>query len=337
MNSKICVILILFLFGMTLLAGCTTAEQKASELKPSPTTRGDNPADGSQKDTKTGEVKTTTTEPGTGNDEKYYYNIRIIPPATLEDMEREIGTGEYVIRNEDGDLIGIVSPRSLAIRGDLVRLAEESETGGKVFDKTDIATHLVDVAFGIDNAKLQLFKSNKDYQFWFDAYYTEDDVKYILEMAKYLNTLSDTTQFEDEEVARGFLKSNYEEIPYNYYNIKIIPENMLEDFKDERKPEEHLMKDPEGNLIGMVAPDHLYLLETLSDEDRNYYIRRGIFYSMGLHGTTYSEQDSFFVKEIGKNTELSSLDEEAVKLLYGGRLTTGMSLEETRKTLGLDK
>lgn len=337
MNSKICVILILFLFAMTLLAGCTGTELKGSGLKTSPATGGDNPADGSQKDTTVRAMKKTATEPESDHDEKYYFNIRIIPPTTLEDMQREIGTDEYVIRNEDGDLIGIVSPRSLAIRGDLVRLAQESEADGKVFDKTDIATHLVDIAFGIDNAKLQLLKSNKDYQFWFDAYYTEDDVKYILDLAKYLNTLSDTTQFEDEEVARGFLKSNYEEIPYNYYNIKIIPENMLEDFKDERKPEEHLMKNQEGDLIGMVAPDHLYLLETLSDEDRKYFIRKGIFYSMGLHGTTYSEQDSFFVKEIGKNKELSSLDEEAIKLLYGGRLTTGMSLEETRKTLGLDK
>jgi len=270
------------------------------------------------------------------DDDRYFYNIRIVAPSDLESLKNEIHADEYPIYNENGDLIGIVSPRKLYIRGDLVDLQKETGKAGKTFDKTDVAEHLVDIVFGNDNAKLNLFKSNKDYQFWLDAYYTSDDTQYLLELAKLLNTLSDTTEFEDEELALGFLKTNYADVPYNFYNIKIIPQKMLDEFKDNRKSDERLIKDSEGKLIGIVGNDHLYLVDSMSFDDRKYYMLYGTLYSMGMHGTTYSEKDSFFYQVGGvRNTELSDLDKEAIKLLYGGRLKTGIDMEEMKKTLGL--
>lgn len=271
------------------------------------------------------------------DEDRYFYNIRIIAPEDLENLKNEITSDEYPIYNENNDLIGIVSPRKLYIRGDLVELQKGERKTGKIFDKTDVAEHLVDITFGNDNSKLNLFKSDKDYQFWMDAFYTTDDTEFLLKLAPVLNSLSETTQFEDEELALGFLKTNYADVPYNYYNIKIIPQKMLDDYKDERKSNERLIKDPEGKLIGIVADDHQYLLDSLSTEDRHYYMLYGILYSMGMHGTTYSEKDSFFYQVGGvRNTGLSDLDKEAIKLLYGGRLKSGVNMEETKKTLGLD-
>lgn len=268
-------------------------------------------------------------------DERFYYNIRILAPEELEKMQISLKPDEHLIKNEQGDLIGVVSPRSLFLRGDLVQLQQGEKREGREFGRTDISEHLVEIAFGLDNAKLGLFKTDKDYQFWFDAFYTQDDVKFALELAKYLNSLSDTTQFEDEEVALGFLKSNYATIPYNYYNIKIVPKKMLDDFKDRRKTGDHLLKKADGTLIGMIGSDFLYLIDTLSPEERQHYIRKGVLYSMGMHGVSYNERDSFFYREEGLNRELSELDTHAIKLLYGGRLKTGMDIEEVRKTLGL--
>jgi len=270
------------------------------------------------------------------DDDRYYYNIRIIAPSDLENLKNEITSDEYPIYNDQGDLIGIVSPRKLYIRGDLVELQKGDGKSGKTFDKTDVAEHLVDIIFGNDNPKLSLFKSNKDYQFWMDAFYTTDDTKFLLDLAPVLNSLSDTTQFEDEDLALGFLKTNYADVPYNFYNIKIIPEKMLEDYKDDRKTDERLIKNIDGDLIGIVGNDHLYLLDSMPTEERHYYMLYGILYSMGMHGTTYSEKDSFFYQVGGvRNNELSDLDKEAIKLLYGGRLKNGIDMEETRKTLGL--
>jgi hypothetical protein len=268
--------------------------------------------------------------------ERYYYNIRIVPPSVLTTMQKELGPDEYLMHNEKDDLIGIVSPKSLFLRGDLVQLEQnDGARTGKDFDKTDIAEHLTDIAFGFDNAKLVLFKTDRDYKFWFDGYYSKTDLQTAKEFAKFFNSLSDSTQFEDEEITLGFLMKNYAEIPYNFYNIKIIPAKMLDDFKDNRADTDHLLKDSDGTLIGIISTDHLYLLDSLKEEDRQYYIKKGVLYSMGLHGTSFQDRESFFYRESGKNRNLSDLDTEAIRLLYGGRLKTGMDLEETRKTLGL--
>ncbi len=318
---------VILIMGIALLcAGCSSPPQSAQEKTMTP---------GEEKTPIPDTVKENRTADPADTD-RYYYNIRIVPPSSLENLEKEIGPDEYLIRNENGDRIGIVSPRFLYIRGDLVQLQQERESGsGGEFDKTDIARHLVDIAFGFDNSRLTLFKSDKDYKFWFDAYYTREDLETAREFAKTFNSLSESTQFEDEEVVLGFLMSNYADIPYNFYNIRIMPDKMLEDFKDDRSDTDRLLKSADGTLIGIIGSDHLYLLDSLTEEERRFYIKKGVLYSMGLHGTSFTSRESFFYREDQLNQELSDLDREAIRLLYGGRLRTGMDLEETRKTLGL--
>lgn len=315
---------IILIMGLALFfAGCTSPEQK---------TRNNTPTEEIADE----KIPKNNTSGDSGDSERYYYNIKIVPPESLKSMEKEVGTGEYLIHNDNGDLIGIVSSRFLYLRGDLVQLQQHKEAGsGREFDKTDIAEHLVDIAFGFDNSKLMLFKSDKDYKFWFDAYYSTADLETVHEFARTFNSLSDSTQFEDEEVELGFLMNNYADAPYYFYNIRIMPENMLEEFKDERSDTDHLLKKKDGTLIGIIGSDHLYLLESLTDQERGYYIKKGVFYSMGLHGMSTTDRESFFYREDGLNQNLSDLDTEAIKLLYGGRLKTGVDLEETRKTLGL--
>lgn len=48
-----------------------------------------------------------------GVDDRYFYNIKIVAPADLEQLKTEITSDEYPIYNENNDLIGIVSPRML--------------------------------------------------------------------------------------------------------------------------------------------------------------------------------------------------------------------------------
>ncbi|PKL60847.1 MAG: hypothetical protein CVV33_00575 [Methanomicrobiales archaeon HGW-Methanomicrobiales-4] len=282
-----------------------------------------------------GKESVNKTSSGDSLDKKNYYNIRIVPASVLDQLQKEMGPEEFLIHNEKGDTIGIVSSESLVIRGDLVQLERSGVNSGKDFDKTDIATHLLDITFGHDNVKIDLFKSNKDYKFWFDARYTKADTDYVLKFAKQFNTLSGGTQFEDEEVTLGFLEQDYAEIPNNFYNIKIVSDKMLKVFFDDRKGSDHQIKDKDGVLIGLVNKDYLYLVDTLKDDERQYYMLKGILYSMGMHGTTYTDRESFFYREEGKNRELSDLDLESIKLLYGGGLKSGDTLEDARKSLGL--
>ncbi len=330
----ICLILFIGVF----MTGCITqGDQKSTAKTPDVTSSSSSslPTSGDTVGEGAGKISSNKTASRESLDKKNYYNIRIVPASVLEQLEKEMTSDEYLVHNDKGDAIGIVSSESLVIRGDLVQLEKSGSSSGKEFDKTDIATHLLDMTFGQDNVKIDLFKSNKDYKFWFDAYYTQNEIDSVLKFAKLFNSISGTTQFEDEEVELGFLQSNYAEIPYNFYNIKIISDKMLKQFFDDRKDSDHLMKDKNGKLIGIVNKDYLYLSDSIKDADRDYYMLKGILYSMGLHGTTFNDRDSFFYREEGKNKELSDLDIESLKLLYGGGLKSGDTLEDARKNLGL--
>jgi len=276
---------------------------------------------------------TTTPDANAG---ETYYNIRIVPASELEKLEKEMGSDEYLVKNDKDYVLGIVSSKGLTLRGDLMQIESQNVNVGKDFDKDDVVLHLLDIAFGLDNAKLKLFKSNKKYQFWLDGYYTQEEVDYVKSIAKLFNSISGTTEFEDEDVALGFLNSNYAEIPYNYYNIKIFTEKMMQQYYDDKKKDsDHLIKNQKGELIGVVNDDYVYLLNTLSEDDQKYYILKGLLYSMGLHGVSYKNKESFFYRNEGLNRNLSDLDKEAIKILYGGGLKTGDTLETTRKTFGL--
>lgn len=158
---------VLFIILIMLSAGCisqtNTGIDKRTDADDTLTEKSSERTDNTalsahtQKDESNQVKKTQSTDEDnlkdTGDDTRYYYNIRIVAPSDLETLKNEITADEYPIYNENGDLIGIVSPRKLYIRGDLVDLQKDTDRSGKTFDKTDVAEHLVDITFGNDNAK----------------------------------------------------------------------------------------------------------------------------------------------------------------------------------------
>nr|WP_319538008.1 hypothetical protein [uncultured Methanospirillum sp.] len=331
--------LVLFTLVLTvLLAGCTAQTgEKNSGFTENHSVNGTE-AD-SRSTIKSGESEKKLSVHAGYDDSKtsdVYYNIRIVPASELEKLQKEMGPDEYLVKNDKDYVLGIVSSKGLILRGDLMQVERETGTSGKEFDKEDVVLHLFDITFGLDNSKIKLFKSDKKYQFWLDGYYTDSEISYVKNLSKLFNSLSGTTEFEDEEVTLGFLQSNYEVVPYNYYNIKIITDKMLQQYYDDKKKDsDHLIKNKNGVLIGIVNDDYVYLVNTLSEEEQRYYILKGLLYSMGLHGVSYKNKESFFYRNEGMNRELSELDKEAMKILYGGGLKTGDTLETARKTFGL--
>ena len=111
---------------------------------------------------------------------------------------------------------------------------------------------------------------------------------------------------------------------------------MLDEFKDNRKSSDHLIKDRNNRFIGIVNINYLYLRDDLPNEERKHFIKRGILWSQGFHGVTYNYKDSYFwYKDEQKEKNLSDLDIEAIRFMYGGKLRPGMDLEDTKMALGL--
>ncbi|MBN1165530.1 MAG: hypothetical protein JXA44_00190 [Methanospirillaceae archaeon] len=266
---------------------------------------------------------------------EYYYNIQIISPSMLDDLKFRIKDDARLITDEQDVLIGIVTPKTLYLRGDLYEIRGESSADDTLLTKKDISNHLIDIAFGLDNSKISKWKTDKDYKFWFDANYNNNDIAYVISFAKIFNGISETTQIKDDSVERGFLQTNYAKIPYNYYNIRIIPFAMLEEFKDKRSSSDKLIRDDDGRLIGMVNLDYLYLRNDLTTEEREHYLQKGILWSLGFHGNTYDIKDSYFYPKYTGGNILTDIDKEAIRIMYGGKIKPGMDLDETKVVLGL--
>jgi len=265
------------------------------------------------------------------------YEIKVVSPELLKKIQINSGAGDQILKAGPGITLGISTPQVLYIRGDLQSdeylLINRNDTDTK--DK--ISEHMIAILFGRDNANITLLQTDLDYMFWFDEEYTNDDINTTIAFARTFNNLSTSTQFEDESVLKGELKNNYEKIPYHYYQIKITTRQYLDNYKKDRykSSSEELLKDKSGRLVGILGPGYVYLWDGLEDNDRRFFITKSLLWNLGLHGETSTEPESFFYTRANSTATLSDLDNDAIQLLYRGRLSTGMNADAIRKALDI--
>ncbi len=262
------------------------------------------------------------------------FEIRIVSPEMLETVLLNYGKQAVPLKVERGLFIGVLTPGILYLRGDLNE--EDFPVRQIIQDSTDekVGNHLIDITFGRDNSKTELFDNTKEYLIWFDAMYRPEDLQTIREFIEGINDLSQTTRFSDDDIALPSYKPNYNPIPYIYYKISIVDKDLLKEKLDKRdSSKEQILKDNNGVSVALVRNDHLFLLNDLSGDERKHFLLKGLLFSMGFHGES-KLQDSFFYNH-GIKTVLSPLDKMAIELLYGGRLQSGLDVEAVKKTLGI--
>jgi hypothetical protein len=271
------------------------------------------------------------------NEQESIYEIKFVSPELLERIITNADQEDEILKMGQGLTIGIITPKVLYLRGD-IQSEDYLIKNRKISDmKEKITQHLIDIAFGRDNSNLILLKKDRKYLLWFDAEYTAKDIKNVLHFAQDFNNLSFTTQYEDETVMTGELKNNYQIVPYYYYNIKIVPKQYLENYKKDNynSSKEEMLKDSHGEMIGFLSNDYVYLWNGLNESDRTYYLKKALLWSIGIHGESTTYPDSNFYTKVNTSTTLSDLDKEVIKMMYGGRLNEGMSVDEVRKALDI--
>jgi hypothetical protein len=263
-----------------------------------------------------------------------YFDIRLVSADMIDQIRSHPGSDSILLKSDPGLPVGIASSGILYIRADFHE-AILNNTNKNELTKDDISRHFIDIVFGRDNAKISRFKSDKDYKFFFTDQYTERDIDILLSYAKFFNNLSNIAKIEEEEVERSFLPGKYQTDPYYYYRITIVSPEMMKEYQDNKKITDILFKNKDGKVIGIVSPDRLILTNTLLPDEREYYLLKGLLWSMGFHGETTRYSDSFFTTGKNRVMNLSPLDREVVSLLYGGRLQNDMDVEAVEKALNL--
>ena len=313
-------IIAIILIGSILLTGFVSASQGTIMKNSSVYPETDSPID-------VIDGRTTVVEP------ESFYNIWFISSDKLDKVKSHPGPDAILLKTDTGIQIGIITPEGLYLRADL-KDSDFPALNNTGITMDDISRHLIDLAFGPDNQKLILFKSDKDYKFFFTDEYTGNDTRIVLDFAKTFNDISNIVSIEDEECELSFLPGVYETTPYYYYNITIVSPLIVNDYLDKKQTTDLVLKSAAGKTIGVVSPDRLVLSDNLSKKERDYYLLKGVLWSMGFHGETTRYPDSFFIK--GKmNLNLSPLDMKVITLMYGGKLQNGMDIETTEKALDM--
>lgn len=273
-------------------------------------------------------VEQTDTVPG-------LFEIRIVDPDLLNTVRNNYGSRAIPLKVEKGLYIGVLTPDVLYLRGDL------NESDFPVQDivhknlKDRVGKHLIDITFGRDNVKTELFGKDRDYKIWLKAMYYQTDVDTIRNFITDFNDLSQTTSFDDEEIALPSYKPNYNPDPYRYYTISFVDKDLFQEKYDDRSSErDQILKDASGKPVAVVRSDGAYILQDLKGNERTHVLLHSLLFSMGFHGES-KEKDSFFNPKNTEQTTLSPLDLEAVQLMYGGRLQSGLTLEDVKKALGM--
>jgi hypothetical protein len=194
-----------------------------------------------------------------------------------------------------------------------------------------INKHFFTVAFGPDNTKIKkLAPENPLLSMALTGNYGDNDTLLLQQFIVQFNNFSSTDKF------RSDLKSE------DKASIVIIfsPESTLENVADLGGMV--ISKDPKSGVIHylhviettqFVSQDVIYINSDLKGDTRTHWILRGLLDDLGFTGETYDYPDSIFYAGSENTTRLSDIDWKAVQLMYGSKITPGLTSDRVKALL----
>ncbi len=87
------------------------------------------------------------------------------------------------------------------------------------------------------------------------------------------------------------------------------------------------------SVIGDGVIGTIYVNSDLTGDERTHFIIRGLLYYLGFVGQTGTYPDSIFYAGQNNTTTPSLIDWDAISLMYGNTISSGMSLSDVENTL----
>ena len=83
-----------------------------------------------------------------------------------------------------------------------------------------------------------------------------------------------------------------------------------------------------------VETDSVYINSDLTGDKRTHYMLRGLLYFLGFTGESMKYPDSMFYSQPNSNAQLDAIDVKAVQLMYGTKITSGMTVSTIKNFYG---
>jgi cell division septation protein DedD len=191
------------------------------------------------------------------------------------------------------------------------------------YSSSDIGNHLVEIAFGPNNNVIT--KPKKDFlEITYSGKYQNDDTALLYNFINQFNNYSATTKISTNV--------NFNS-PADIW-IDFLPENALKQVQ--LTATASVSKDFQtGKYYFIYNGEKTHVNADLDDNELKRWILRAILYNMGFYGETAKYPDSLFYAGTNKATQMSDIDLRALQLMYGRKITNGMSKSTVKSTLGL--
>jgi hypothetical protein len=203
-----------------------------------------------------------------------------------------------------------------------------------VYSNKDVNNHFVDIAFGPDDSSIN--KWNKELvHVAVTGNYDSNDIKTIHDFSRLFNSYSSTTKLPGE-VHEGEALGDIV--------VNFLPESSLNNINADTSWK--IVKNHETDstiLIYKTNPFQygtnthtIYINSDLHGNERTHWILRSLLYELGFPGETGSYPDSIFYSGSDTTIHLNTVDQSALELMYGTKISSGMDLRQIRQILFID-
>jgi len=198
------------------------------------------------------------------------------------------------------------------------------------YSTNDINKHFIDVAFGPDSSTI--YKWNKQLVVVaVTGNYNDNDVKILNDFFKLFNSYSSYTKLPTE-----VKQSDKGDIVLNF-----LPEASIKNINSDNSWKISINHETDTiNYIYKTAfygyggnIDMVYINSDLKGDARTHWILRSLLYELGFPGETGTYSDSIFYSDSDNATSLSKIDLKALELMYGTKISNGMTLSQVKELL----
>jgi len=207
---------------------------------------------------------------------------------------------------------------------------EATPTELSVYTSDDINKLFIDVAFSNDFQNITRI-SSQVVKISIGGNYNDNDKIILSNFIQQFNEHSSTTQISSEPT-----EGNLGLILFNF-----LPGSSLQSLANDKSfsnlyRKQIINTDNSGNIVSIYritlgsssGTANIYINSDLTGDERSHYFIRGLLYYLGFVGQTGTYPDSIFYAAPNNTTTPSFIDWDAIGLMYGKKITYGMSLSD---------
>ena len=193
-------------------------------------------------------------------------------------------------------------------------------TVAPVYSATDIGNHLVEIAFGPNNSKI--VKPTKSlYAISISGTDQTSDVALAKTFISQFNTYSTTLK----------LSTNVEENSPADITLVLLPAKSLSQISANNSIS--YQEGGTGKMYLIQTSEKIYVNSDMVGNERSRWFLRAILINLGFTGETSKYSDSLFYTNANNVAKLSEIDWKAVQLMYGSKITNGMTKSTVKSVI----